>query len=170
MEVTLLPAILAAVLAILDTEIRDSREPIFLKDEFKAAPVGLCTMHIDLLFDGDRLTLCTGAKRPCLGRHSKYLINLVLINLDLIISNFKFTYFDVSKQQVTNSFGWHHSRLLKNFPVFPRFSKMFPSLHFKIKESNSLCKSEFSKLKKRDAQNCSAIKIFNLIEFDLGPN
>lgn len=101
-EVTLLPARLADVLAILETETRDSREPIFLREEFKAAPVGLCTMHIDLLFDGDRLTLCTGAKRPCLGRHSKYLVNSITVSPDdinLTLNYLKSTYFGASNDK-----------------------------------------------------------------------
>ncbi|CAD1475683.1 unnamed protein product [Heterotrigona itama] len=48
----------------LDTEANDSLEPVFLRDMFSAAPVGLCTMHDDLLLDGDRLTLCAGANSP----------------------------------------------------------------------------------------------------------
>lgn len=71
----LTPALVAtlAVLAMLDSESRDSLEPIFFRDEFRAAPVGLCTIHDDLLLVGDRLTLCAGVNRPYLGRHSKYL-------------------------------------------------------------------------------------------------
>lgn len=65
--------VLGVVLMMLDTEANDSLEPVFLRDMFRAAPVGLCTMHDDLLLDGDRLTLCAGANSPYLGRHSKYL-------------------------------------------------------------------------------------------------
>lgn len=57
-------------------EVSDSREPLFfwLRLALRAAPVGLCTTHMDgLLLDGDLLILCTGANRPCLGEHSKYL-------------------------------------------------------------------------------------------------
>ena len=61
------------VLTMLEIETNDSLEPVFLRDVFKAAPVGLCTIHDDLLLVGDRLTLCAGANRPYLGRHSKYL-------------------------------------------------------------------------------------------------
>ena len=67
---------LAFVLAILDVEARDSRDPpILLIEEFIDAPVGLCMEHIVLVLrlNGERLTLCNGAKRPCFGRHSKYL-------------------------------------------------------------------------------------------------
>lgn len=73
--VALTPALVAvlAVLMMLDIESNDSLEPVFLRDVFREAPVGLCTMHDDLLLDGDRLTLCAGANRPYLGRHSKYL-------------------------------------------------------------------------------------------------
>lgn len=71
----LTPALVAvvAVLAMLDSEISDSLELAFFREEFKDAPVGRCTMQIDLLLDGERLTLCAGANRPYLGRHSKYL-------------------------------------------------------------------------------------------------
>lgn len=68
----------AATLAVVLVERRDSLEPNFLNDVFNAAPDGLWTMHIPaFLFDGDRLTLCTGPNRPYFGRHSKYLLNSV---------------------------------------------------------------------------------------------
>lgn len=70
---TPLLAAMLAVLTILDSDASDSLEPPFFREEFRAAPVGLCIMQIVLLLDGDRLTLCAGANRPCLGRHSKYL-------------------------------------------------------------------------------------------------
>jgi len=68
------------VLALTTLEARldasDSREPLFLwrLETLRAAPLGLCAMLMDdLLLDGDLLTLCAGANRPCLGEHSKYL-------------------------------------------------------------------------------------------------
>lgn len=72
----LLAVVLAAtLLTMLDvTETSDSREPLFFRLALRAAPVGLCTTHVDgRLLDGDLLTLCTGANRPYLGEHSKYL-------------------------------------------------------------------------------------------------
>jgi hypothetical protein len=69
--------VLALMLVMLDAmlEASDSREPLFFcKLMFRAAPVGLYTILVDgLLLDGDLLTLCMGANRPCLGGHSKYL-------------------------------------------------------------------------------------------------
>jgi len=69
---------LAFTLATLEArlEASDSREPLFFlwRLALRAAPLGLCTTHMDgLLLDGDLLTLCTGANRPYLGEHSKYL-------------------------------------------------------------------------------------------------
>lgn len=73
------PAVLVLVVlmtleATLDAS--DSREPLFFWRlvTLRAAPLGLCaTLIDDLLLDGDLLTLCAGANRPCLGEHSKYL-------------------------------------------------------------------------------------------------
>lgn len=69
---------LALTLVTLDAmlEASDSREPLLFwrLATFRAAPVGLCIILMDgLLLDGDLLTLCTGANRPCFGGHSKYL-------------------------------------------------------------------------------------------------
>lgn len=65
----------AMLLATLDVrETSESREPLFFRLALREAPVGLCTTHVDgRLLDGDLLTLCTGANRPYLGEHSKYL-------------------------------------------------------------------------------------------------
>lgn len=69
--------VLAFTLTMLEARLdaSDSREPLFFwRLTLRAAPLGLCTTHMDgLLLDGDLLTLCTGANRPYLGEHSKYL-------------------------------------------------------------------------------------------------
>lgn len=69
--------VLAFTLTMLEARLdaSDSREPLFFwRLALREAPLGLCTTHMDgLLLDGDLLTLCTGANRPYLGEHSKYL-------------------------------------------------------------------------------------------------
>lgn len=85
---------LAVVLAMLDKDAKDSRELVLRKEVFKAAPEGLCTTHIDgLLLEGERDTLCKGANRPYLGRHSKYLIKNGYSGLFILLIIFFFSLF-----------------------------------------------------------------------------